>query len=322
VSATDWDEVIDPHLDRLAVERGLARNSLEAYGRDLALFQEFCRARQRSPATLDAALLTAYLGELARRGYGPATQRRCFSALRGLIRSMLEGGTLRHDPARSIKLKARPRRLPRVPDPGQLQALIGAIDGTTLAGLRDRAMVELAYGCGLRVSELVGLKLHQVDLKERFLTVVGKGRKERLVPLGRAARQALLDYLEARRAARQTSLKRRPAAEDALFLTRLNRPMTRQGFFKALKKRVRCDPQLNWLSPHTLRHCFATHLVENGADLRAVQTMLGHSDITTTQIYTHLSTTHLRKVHRRHHPRAVARHLPGAVPHPAAESGP
>jgi integrase/recombinase XerD len=164
-------------------------------------------------------------------------------------------------------------------------------------------MLELAYGCGLRVSELVGLRLSQVNLAERVVIVLGKGGKERIVPIGKAAIRALRSYLEAR----AKEAKQHPRAAKlsaALFISRLGRAMTRQGFFKALKGWAGTEPRLRWVSPHTLRHCFATHLLEGGADLRAVQEMLGHSDISTTQIYTHLSRGHLRKVHRTFHPRA------------------
>jgi integrase/recombinase XerD len=169
----------------------------------------------------------------------------------------------------------------------------------------------MAYGCGLRVSELVGLQLHQVNLAAGVVVVIGKGSKERMVPMGGAAIRALKAYLERRdeilnpAGDSKRDQKKVPRRVSAVFITRLGRAMTRQGFFKALKGWASTDPRLAWISPHTLRHCFATHLLEGGADLRAVQEMLGHSDISTTQIYTHLSKSHLRKVHRTFHPRAT-----------------
>ena len=172
-------------------------------------------------------------------------------------------------------------------------------------------MLEMAYGCGLRVSELVGLQLHQVNLAAGAVVVLGKGSKERMVPMGGAAIRALKAYLERRDeilnppSDGKRGKKKVPRRVSAVFITRLGRAMTRQGFFKALKGWAASDPRLAWISPHTLRHCFATHLLEGGADLRAVQEMLGHSDISTTQIYTHLSKSHLRKVHRTFHPRAT-----------------
>ncbi|HVA81382.1 MAG TPA: tyrosine recombinase [Candidatus Binataceae bacterium] len=312
----DWDELIELHLARQAVERGLSRNSLEAYGGDLRDFQEFCRSRGVEPQALDAAAVTAYLEDLATREYRVTSQRRRLAAVHGLIREMIERKILDRDPASSLKLRPHPRPLPRTLGRADTAALIDAIDTATLRGKRDRAMLELAYGCGLRVSELVGLKLNQINLEARVVIVIGKGNKERVVPVGGAALRALKSYLVARQKA---ALEQTPAdgrgrrradapalrPNAAVFITRLGGPMTRQGFFKALKGWSASDARLAWVSPHTLRHCFATHLLEGGADLRAVQEMLGHSDISTTQIYTHLSRSHLRKVHRTFHPRAM-----------------
>ena len=321
----DWDELIELHLARQAVERGLSRNSLEAYGGDLRDFQNFCRDRGVEPRALDVAAITAYLEDLATREYRVTSQRRRLAAVRGLIREMIERKILDRDPASALKLRPHPRPLPRTLGRADTAALIEAIDTGTLRGKRDRAMLELAYGCGLRVSELVGLKLNQVNLEARVVIVIGKGDKERIVPVGGAALRALKSYLIARQKAAleqasQASVdgrgRRRAAApavrpNAAVFITRLGRAMTRQGFFKALKGWAASDPRLAWISPHTLRHCFATHLLEGGADLRAVQEMLGHSDISTTQIYTHLSRGHLRKVHRTFHPRATRAALSG-----------
>ncbi len=321
MAAIGWDELIDRHLARRAVERGLSRNSLEAYGGDLHDFQRFCLEHRVSPGELDTPRLTAYLAELGERGFRVSSQRRRLSAVRGMLREMLEAGVLTRDPTLGIDLKRHPRPLPRTLGRADVNALIDAIDVATLRGKRDRAMLELAYACGLRVSELVGLRFSQVNLEAGVVIVIGKGDKERIVPLGGAARTALEGYLEARRSAAfegkpgrerrpREAAPARPAA--AIFVTRLGRAMTRQGFFKALKGWAAGDARLAWISPHTLRHCFATHLLEGGADLRAVQEMLGHSDISTTQIYTHLSRGHLRRVHRTYHPRATRRAEPAA----------
>lgn len=321
-----WDELIDRHLRRQSVERGLSRNSLEAYGRDLRDFQDFCRRREIAPRGLDAAAMTAYLESLAERGLAISSQRRALSSVRGLVRELCESGILERDPRLAVRLRPYSRPLPRTLSRRDIDALLAAIDGRTVRGLRDRAMVELAYGSGLRVSELVRLEFHQLDLGQGLVTVMGKGNKERLVPIGSAALKALRAYrkaLEAERVARMAAINsagprhrrgpaRLPKLSSSVFTTRLGRPMTRQGFFKALKQWAMSDPRLAWLSPHTLRHCFATHLVEGGADLRAVQEMLGHSNIATTQIYTHLSKSHLRKVHRTFHPRStLAKTQPG-----------
>jgi integrase/recombinase XerD len=309
----EWDELIDRHLSRQTVERGLSRNSLDAYGRDLSDFQQFCRGNQIAPNALDRRMITAYLEHLAGREFAVASQRRRLAAVRGLLRDLLEHGILERDPARNLKLRPHSRPLPRTISASDVELLVQTIDPSNLRGLRDRAMLEVAYGCGLRVSELVALRLNQIDLGAKVIIVFGKGSKERIVPLGRAALRAVSAYLAARHEAAQrpttaTGKKDRSAhvyPNSAVFITRLGRPMTRQGFFKALKGWASRDERLAWISPHTLRHCFATHLLEGGADLRAVQEMLGHSDISTTQLYTHLSRAHLRKVHRTYHPRAL-----------------
>jgi integrase/recombinase XerD len=313
-SGCEWDQLIDQHLVRQAVERGLSRNSLEAYGRDLNDFQHFCRTRRIAAIQLDTRVVTAYLEDLALREFAVASQRRRLAAVRGLVRDLLECGVLEREPARNLKLRPHPRPLPRTLGSKDIELLIKSIDVSTLRGLRDLAMLEIAYGCGLRVSELVGLRLNQIDLAAKFVIVFGKGGKERIVPLGGPALRAVTAYLAARHreakveplAAGQRRPRPKPAVHptSAAFITRLGRPMTRQGFFKGLKQWASCDERLAWISPHTLRHCFATHLLEGGADLRAVQEMLGHSDISTTQLYTHLSRNHLRKVHRTYHPRS------------------
>ena len=305
-AAQGWDEIIERHLDRLRVERGLGNNSVQAYAHDLREFQQYCRGHEVEPAALEARVVSGYLETMARHGMAVASQRRHLASIRGLAREMAERGIIERDPAAAIKLRPHPRALPRTLGQPGLEMLLDAIDPKTLRGKRDRAMLELAYGCGLRVSELVGLTAGQVNPAERIVVVLGKGGKERIVPIGSAAVRALKHYLAAReQEARKKNRAARPS--PVLFTSRLGRAMTRQGFFKALKGWAAGEPRLAWVSPHTLRHCFATHLLEGGADLRAVQEMLGHSDISTTQIYTHLSKTHLRKVHRIFHPRAARR---------------
>ncbi len=311
MSAADWDSLIDRHLSRQAVERGLSRHSMEAYAHDLAIFQSWCRERDLAPAQLDASALTAYLEALADRGLAVSSQRRHLASLRGLARELVDEKILERDPAPALKLRPHPRKLPRTLSRIDVENLINAIDVKDPRGLRDRAMLELAYGCGLRVSELVGLQMHQVNLDARVVVVLGKGSKERMVPMGGASIRALKAWLDRRDEIlnpvneSKRAKKKIPRRVSAIFVTRLGRAMTRQGFFKALKGWASTDSRLSWMSPHTLRHCFATHLLEGGADLRAVQEMLGHSDISTTQIYTHLSKSHLRKVHRTFHPRAT-----------------
>ena len=308
MSGAVWHELVNRFLDRQAVERGLSAHTIEAYALDLRDFLDFCENEKIAPADFDARAMTAYLESLGTMAV--SSQRRKLSSLRGLIREMVDQQIIAQDPAPTVKLRAHSRALPRTIGRKNLAMLIDAIDTSTVRGLRDRAMLEMAYGCGLRVSELVGLQLHQVNLAVGAVVVFGKGSKERMVPMGGAAIRALKAYLDRRDeilnpAGDGKGKKKVPRRVSAVFITRLGRAMTRQGFFKALKGWAANDPRLAWISPHTLRHCFATHLLEGGADLRAVQEMLGHSDISTTQIYTHLSKSHLRKVHRTFHPRAT-----------------
>ncbi len=306
MSGAVWHELVNRFLDRQAVERGLSGHTIEAYALDLRNFLDFCEEEKIAPADFDARAMTVYLESLGTMAV--SSQRRKLSSLRGLIRELVDQHIIEQDPAPAVKLRAHSRALPRTLGRKNIEMLIDAIDTSSIRGLRDRAMLEMAYGCGLRVSELVALKLHQVNLKAGVVVVLGKGSKERMVPIGGAATRALKDYL-ARRDEPEDRAKLRPVVKPSpyIFLTRLHKPMTRQGFFKNLKGWAGLDPRLSWVSPHTLRHCFATHLLEGGADLRAVQEMLGHSDISTTQIYTHLSKSHLRKVHRTFHPRASRR---------------
>lgn len=308
--AAEWDPIIERFFNRLAAERGLSRHTLESYALDLRDFQDFCTRENILPKDFDAVAMTAFLEHLAARGMAVASQRRKLASLRGMVREMVDQSIIARDPGPTVKLRAHPRPLPRTMSRKNLEMLIEAIDTSEVRGMRDRAMLEMAYGCGLRVSELVSLKLYQVNFDAGVVVVFGKGAKERMVPVGSAAERALKLYLANRdnrgRSGDESSRRKRVAKPSPyVFLSRLGKPMTRQGFFKALKGWAAVDPRLAWVSPHTLRHCFATHLLEGGADLRAVQEMLGHSDISTTQIYTHLSKSHLRRVHRTYHPRAT-----------------
>ena len=300
MSDLGWDGAVEGHLARLATERGLARNSMDSYSRDLAGFSRFCIERGVLPSALDPPALLSYLEGLAERGLSASSQRRHLASIRGLVRELLERKVLDHDPTLAVKLGPPRRPLPHTLSSNQIQALLDAIDVGTPRGLRDRAMLELAYGSGLRVSELVNLRLSAVDLKAGLVLVFGKGNKERIVPFGTRARRALSQYLNQ---GRPTLLKDKPS--NVLFVARAGRPMTRQAFFKNLRTWSVQVPGIDRTHPRALRHSFATHLLMGGADLRSVQEMLGHTDISTTQIYTHLSKSHLRKVHRTFHPRAT-----------------
>jgi integrase/recombinase XerD len=294
------DQAIDLYLDHLKVERGLGRNTVLAYGGDLAKFRRWCAAAGVDAADeVEKRHLLGYLVTLAESRLAARSQARNLIALRGCFRYLRGEGRIARDPTAEVELPRLGRRLPDVLTLDEVERLLGAPDATTTRGARDAAMIELLYATGLRVSELVALKLSDANLERGYLSTVGKGRKQRLVPVGDQARQRVAVYLAR---ARPRLAKRRDLG--ALFITHHGRPMTRQGFWKLLACYARAAGIAKPLSPHQLRHSFATHLLERGAELRAVQAMLGHADIGTTQIYTHLSRRHLREVFRRHHPRA------------------
>jgi integrase/recombinase XerD len=291
------EAAVDAYLAHLRVERALSPHTVGAYGRDLAGFVEFAAAAGvDQPKALDLAIVSGWLSSLGRAGLSPRTAARKLSAARGLVRFLLREGELSEDPTR---LAARPRlgrRLPRPLAESDVVRLIETPDPSTLRGLRDRAMLSVAYAAGLRVSELVGLTLGEVDLRRGIVSVLGKGSKRRLVPLGEVA----LAHLDAYLAARAGS---EPAASATLFQSPRGGPLTRQGFWKIVGQYARAAGISARVHPHRLRHSFATHLLAGGADLRSVQTLLGHAHVVTTEIYTHVSREHLRAVHRRSHPR-------------------
>ncbi len=295
------DRAIDRYLATLATSRGLSANTLDAYGRDLAAMAEFLIERDLTdPRQIDAAALVDYLAKMRERRLAPAGIARRLSAVRGFFRHLETEGAIARSPAAELRGGKRPRRLPRPwtrDDVGRL------LDAPFVGdrGARDRAMIETMYGAGLRVSELVKLRLEQVNLVGGYLIAFGKGRKERAVPLGQRAREAIAAYLDGPRG---RLLRERQC--PWLFVSHRAKPLTRQAFWKSLGRRA-LALGLPPISPHRLRHSFATHLLEGGADLRAVQAMLGHADIGTTQIYTEVARGRLREIHRRHHPRAKMR---------------
>jgi integrase/recombinase XerD len=301
MASAGLDRSVDSYLATLATNRGLSRNTLDAYGQDLAVLVEFLLRRGRKrPREVSAADLVDYLGELRRRKLRAASVARRFSAARGLFRFLEGAGDIKKNPAADIQSERLPRRLPRPWTKEDVRRLLESpFEGER--GARDRAMLETLYGAGLRVSELVALRLNQLNLEAGYLIVIGKGNKERPVPIGVRARDALRDYLAGSRA---SLLHQR--SSPYVFVTPRGTSMTRQGFWKILGKRA-LALGLPKVSPHRLRHSFATHLLEGGADLRAVQTMLGHADIATTQIYTEVARTKLRQVHRQYHPRSTRR---------------
>jgi len=294
------DDTVDRYLDHLATERGLARKTLEAYARDLGVFTRFALARGiKAPGRIGTGDVRAHLVALADRGLSGRSQARALAAVRGFLRFLARDGLLADDPARTVRVRRPIPRLPRALGPADVGSLLAQPSDGDRHGLRDRALLELLYACGLRVSEAVGLKGAQVNLAAGFVTVVGKGGKERVVPLGRHARAALETYLAGER-----PRLLRGRASPFVFLGPRARPLTRQAVWKLVRRRALAAGLGRRVSPHTLRHTFATHLLTGGADLRIVQTLLGHADIATTQIYTHVAPTRLREIHRRHHPRA------------------
>ena len=298
------DEAVDVFLDHIKVERGLSRNTLDGYGRDLSRFISFCAARGRADIDDVTGLDVAeHLHALAAAGISPRSRARALVAIRGLGKHLVAERWLDADPASLIDSPRTGKRLPGVLGEDAVMRLISAPPATPL-GRRDAAMIELAYASGLRVTELVTLPLADVNLNAGFVRVTGKGNKTRLVPLGAAARQRIAAYLTDDR----PRFVKDPA-ERALFLSERGGAMTRQAFWKTLRAHsIRAGVRLPGgagagVSPHKLRHSFATHLVEHGADLRAVQAMLGHADITTTEIYTRVSQARMIELARKH-PRA------------------
>jgi integrase/recombinase XerD len=294
------DEAIDLYLDHLKIERGLSRNTIEAYGRDLGKFRAFAAERALNRAgDVEMRHLLQYLVALASGKLAVRSQARALVALRGLWKHLRAERHVERDPTAELELPRVGRPLPEVLTPAEVDELLAKPAAGTPRGLRDAAMLETLYATGLRVSELVALRLSDINLAEGFLSTFGKGKKQRLVPMGEQAVARVRDYLESARPGFD-----RGKNAPGLFLTHLGRPMTRQGFWKLLRGYAVAAGIHKPISPHKLRHSFATHLLERGADLRAVQAMLGHADIGTTQIYTHLSNAHVRRVYKQHHPRA------------------
>jgi integrase/recombinase XerD len=294
------DVAIQQFLDHVRVERELTPATVAAYGSDLADFARFAASRGTEEARAVRSIdLLDYLVRLTERKLSARSQARRLIALRQLFRFLKAERLCDGDPTEEIDLPRFGRRLPDFLTVDEIDRLMAAPDRATPRGARDGAMLETLYATGLRVSELVKLRLRDVNFDAGYLMTLGKGRKERLVPVGEVALSGLRAYVEGARA--ELSAGR---ALGALFLTHHARPMTRQGFWKLLGRYAVAAGIRKRISPHKLRHSFATHLVERGADLRAVQAMLGHADIGTTEIYTHLSRSHLRKVYDRFHPRA------------------
>jgi integrase/recombinase XerD len=289
-------------LAYLELERGLSRNTLGAYRTDLLQLGEFLERRGLAAASVGHGELAAFLSEL---GVAPSTLARKVACLRSFYRYLRREGTIEHDPTADLRGPRKPQRLPRVLTREQVARLIEQPRGTDPLALRDRALLELMYACGLRASEAVGLELSDVDLDEGLLCARGKGSKERIVPIGRQAVAALLAYS---RAGRGMLLGAgRPGAargQTRLFVNNRGGALSRQGLYKIVQGHARSAGLHERMSPHTLRHSFATHLLAGGCDLRSLQEMLGHADLATTQVYTHLSAERLKHAYFSAHPRA------------------
>jgi integrase/recombinase XerD len=293
------EELLDRFADGLWLEDGLAHNTLDSYRRDLRQFAAWLSAG-RGHALLEAerADVLAYLAHRFERKGKASSAARLLSSLKRFYRFALRENLVERDPTLNVQAPRRSRRLPKSLTEGDVEALLAAPDGTTALGLRDRAMLELLYASGLRVSELVCLSVAQVSTDMGVVRILGKGSKERLVPVGEEALAWMRRY---RNEARPALLAGRPA--EALFVTARAQPMTRQGFWHLIKRYAVQAGISGTISPHTLRHAFATHLLNHGADLRVVQMLLGHADVSTTQIYTHVARERLKQLHEKHHPR-------------------
>jgi integrase/recombinase XerD len=291
--------MLERFSDFLTLEQGLSPRTLEGYDRDVTRLVEFAMVRgAASPLDVSSKLLREFVYHLKDLGLSPASIRRNISALRTYYRFLLTDGLVVRDPTERLETPKRWRTLPEVLSIDEVGRLLAAptLDETLV--FRDRALLELAYAAGLRVSEWIGIALRDVMLDEGLVRVFGKGSKERLVPIGRCAIGAISVYLRELRPKLE-----RGEGKGILFLNARGQPLTRMGAWKILRKYVKEAKIEKHVSPHTLRHSFATHLLEGGADLRAVQEMLGHADISTTQIYTHVDREYLRSVHKQYHPR-------------------
>jgi integrase/recombinase XerD len=292
--------LIERFADALWMERGLSANTLSAYQADLRAFAQWLtRERRRGLAEAQRIDLLDYLTLLSQQGRKPRSTARLLSCQRQFYQYLLRIGSIRDDPSARVDAPKLGRPLPKTLTEREVEMLLGAPDTQDARGHRDRTMLEVLYATGLRVSELVGLRGDQVSLTQGLVRVVGKGSKERLVPLGEEAISWLRDYL---RGPRPDLLKGRLC--DFVFPTLRSDRMTRQAFWQLIKRYALQAGIAKDLSPHTLRHAFATHLLNHGADLRVVQMLLGHSDLSTTQIYTHVARERLKQLHARHHPRA------------------
>ena len=289
-------DFVREYLLYLQVEKGLAKNSVESYKRDLAKLGSWAVKNALDVVNLDKKDLREWLIDLSGEKLSENSKRRLISALRGFYKFLMFDGHIKKNPAEDLIAPAKGFYLPKFLNQADVEKLLSVPDVSQETGLRDRAILELMYACGLRVSEVVDLKISDIEIDLGILTCIGKGNKMRKVPVGKSAVEWLKNYLVVRRGKENIEI-------NNLFVSSLGNPINRQVIFNFIKEYAeKCD--LEDVSPHTLRHSFATHLIQNSADVRSVQQMLGHADISTTQIYTHITDTHLRKTYEKFHPRA------------------
>ena len=290
---------LDHYLNYLAVERGLANNTLDAYGRDLARYLDYLDSQKVvALENISAAVVLRFLSHLKDAGLSPRSRARTLAALRTFHKFLVREKITKDNPTDQVVSPKSLTALPHTLAPLDVESLLSSPKGDSALAWRDRAMLEIIYATGLRVSELVSLKLSDLQMDVGYLTAFGKRSKQRIVPLGETAIAALQEYLQNGRPGLE-----KQKGSHFLFLNRSGEGLTRQGFWKIIKRRALEAGISQSITPHTMRHSFATHLLENGADLRSVQAMLGHADISTTQIYTHVTRERLRKMHAEHHPR-------------------
>jgi len=293
------DTLVDQYINYLLVEKGLSKRTIASYSRDLIRYLNFINVSGiQDISETDTPVILKHLINLKNDNLSPRSRARHLTTLRGFYRFLMQEKVIPYDPARLIDLPKSGFKLPKVLSIEEISVLLSTPDIKNPKGLRDAAMLELLYAAGLRVSELVQVKLMDTNLLAGYVRVFGKGSKERIVPIGQYAKEKINQYIMS---ARPHLLKQ--VVSPYLFVARAGKPMTRQGFWKRLKQYAQKAGIRHEITPHSLRHSFATHLLEGGADLRAVQVMLGHADISTTQIYTHVSKEHLKHMHEKYHPR-------------------
>lgn len=294
------NQLLDQFINQLRVERGLSTNTIVAYSHDLISFFDFLKRKGVSPVHISQEDLSSFIAENNTR-LSPRSMARCLVSIRMFYRFLVSEGNIESNPARLLGIPKMYQHLPDVLSRDEVDSLLKQPNINTALGKRDKAILEILYATGLRVTELIGLKMHNINLEVGSIRTIGKGSKERIIPMGSKAIDSLKEYLQK---GRPTFLKKDPAlAGSYIFLNSRGKPITRQGLWKIIKKYALMAGITKSVTPHTVRHSFATHLLEGGADLRSVQIMLGHADISTTQIYTHVARERLKEIHEKYHPR-------------------